>query len=439
MKRSHVILGVAVLASTLMIPLSANAQSNTTTTTAASSYTTPTSTLNVPKTQWPVCSANFVTWCISGVSIQSAGEKSPEALTWVPSGTALGGASSTTTSAPTTTTTAASSTTTTTSPATTKEGSAVTGYWTDATWSTYGHDAGGFGGLYVQAAAANVFSNYMLFNVEPAIQDGSSNKTYIADQAKNNYPASLNTNDVITVSLETGNAQTGVTMAIANNFSAQVGSDANGTTYTFSASPVPVPIASSSTACTGETGVAAAEANEVQVIVAPLNDPTSGFGVDGVSGKMYVESNGPCSLSTPVWNSSTQQLSWTVAAPHFADDGTTVNQGFYQAMIPGADANALWGLTNVNQAASALTITETSTGDASTNTSVGSISVKNGNIIISYTGFQYSKPTFTIKKNPKYQFTAPKAITCVNIKNPKLTKVVRAVNPVCPSGYKKKA
>jgi hypothetical protein len=127
-----------------------------------------------------------------------------------------------------------------------------------------------------------------------------------------------------------------------------------------------------------------------------------------------------------------------VGAPHFADDGTTPNLGFYQAMIPGADANALWGLTNVTQAATALQVSETSSGAGSSSTSVGSISVKSGNIIISYTGFSFSSPTFTLKKNPAYKIAAaPTSITCANIKNPKLKKVVRAVKPVCPSGYKK--
>ena len=459
MKRIQVLLGFALLASTFLIPLSSEGAGGAgttttvkpTTTTAPTSFTTPTQTLNVPKSPWPVCSENFVTWCISSVSIQSPGEKAAEVLTWVPSGTPAPGTTTTTTAAPTTTTTAAPTTTTTSATPTpttttttvapkTKIGTATYGFWTNATWTQYGHAVAGYGGLYVQAQAANVFSNYMMFSVLPAMQDGTGNATYVANQPGNNYAASLNPSDIITVSLKTGVAQTGVTMAIANNFSAVTGTDANGTTYSFTASPVPVPIASATSSCTGETGVAAAVANQLQVIVAPVNDPTSGFGVDGVSGKMYVESNGACSLSTPVWDATAKQFSWTAGAPHFADDGKTVNLGFFQALIPGADAGILWGLTNINDAATALVISETSGGDTSNVTSVSSISVKNGNIIISYTGFQYSKPKFTISKNPKYKFSAPTkvlTITCANIKNPKLKKVVKAIKPVCPSGYKK--
>lgn len=454
MKRIQVALGFVLLASTFLIPLSsegAGGAGTTTTTAAPTSLTTPTQTLNVPKSPWPACSENFVTWCISSISIQSPGEKTAEVLTWVPSGTAAPGVITTTTTSPTTSTTVAPTTTTTTatsSPTTTtttagpktKFGSSIYGFWTDATWGQYGHGVDGYGGLYVQAKAANVFSNYMMFSVMPAMQDPSNNATYVANQIGNSYQASLNPSDIITVSLKTGTAQTGVTMAIANNFSSVIGSDANGTTYTFTATAVPVPIASNTSSCTGETGVAAAVANQLQVIVAPVNDPTSGFGVDGVSGKMYVESNGACSLSTPVWDATAKQFSWTAGAPHFADDGKTVNLGFFQALIPGADAGILWGLTNINDAATALVISETSGGDTSNVTSVSSISVKNGNIIISYTGFQYSKPKFTISKNPKYKFSAPTkvlTITCVNIKNSKLKKIVKAIKPVCPAGYKK--
>lgn len=279
--------------------------------------------------------------------------------------------------------------------------------------------------------AANEFSNYMLFNVLPAIQDSSSNNVYIADEAGTNVSASLSPDDIITVTLETGTAAAGVAVAIANNFSDTVASDANGTNLTFTATPVPVGVASATNQCVGETGVAVASITELQVIVAPTNDPTSGFGVDGVSGKMYVESNGSCSLSTPVWNAATSTLAWTVAAPHFLPDGVTINRGFYQAMIPGADAALLWGLTNVNQAASALSISETSSGGAANNAAVSSISVKNGNIIISSTGFNFSSPTFKLSKNRHYKTKS--TISCVR---GKMVRKVAGVLPRCPSGYR---
>jgi hypothetical protein len=260
---------------------------------------------------------------------------------------------------------------------------------------------------------------------------------FLANQPSKNFQTSLNSSDLITVKVETGDAQPGVSMAIGNNFSDTVGTDANGNTLSFTASPVPVAIASDSSACVGESGVAAADANELQVIVAPTNDPTSGFGVDGISGRMYVESNGACDLSTPVWNSSTSSLSWVVGAPHFLSDGTTANQGFYQAMIPGSDAALLWGLTNVNEAASALTVSVTSSGEASSQVAVSSVSVKGGNIIISSTGFDFSSPHFKVSKNPKFPWKTQRKLTSLRCVRGTHSKIVRAVSPKCPSGYRR--
>lgn len=394
MKRTLLSVAGVVLAAGVLIPATSQAD-----------------TLAVPKAPWPVCSSTQLTWCVKAVLIQAPGQALQE-LTWVPSGS------------PSLTT----STTGTPVPPITAEGATeFSGYWTSSTWSD---TALGFGGLYVQAEAANQFSNYMLFNVLPAIQDPSSNDVYIADAAGTHYPASLSSDDVITVSLETGDADAGVSMAIANDFSDTIGSDANGTNLSFTATPVPVGVAGDPSQCGNETGVAASDTTQLQVIVAPTNDPTSGFGVDGVSGKMYVETNGACDFSTPVWNSSTQSLGWTVAAPHFLSDGTTVNKGFYEAMIPGSDATLLWGLTNINEAASALTVSETSSGEASNNVAISSISIKNGNIIISATGFNFSSHTFKVKKK-----LIKKTLICIR---GKIVKRIVALHPRCPAGFRKK-
>lgn len=384
------------------------------------------SALLVPSTPWPVCSVSVSTFCVQSVSIQAPGQ-SAQQLVWVPSGSAVS----------TTTSTTTTPTTTSTSPGgVTESSTSLPGYWTSSDWQQNGDAALGFGGVYVDASAANVFSNYMLLNVLPAILDSSSGGVFLADQAGTNYPASLSADDLITVSVETGDAQPGVSMAIGNNFSDVVGTDANGNTLTFTASAVPVAAASDPSACAGESGVAAAEANELQVIVAPTNDPTSGFGVDGLSGRMYVESNGACDLSTPVWNPSTTSLSWTVGAPHFLPGATTVNQGFYQAMIPGSDAALLWGLTNVNEAASALRVSVTSSGGTGSQVAVSSVSVKGGNIIISSTGFDFSSPHFKLSKNPKFPWKSQRKLKSIRCVRGTHSKTIRAVSPKCPSGYR---
>ena len=392
---------------------------------------TSASTLLVPPSPWPVCSSTVDVFCVQSVSLQSPDEPA-QTLTWVPSGSAAP------TSTGTTTTTTTSTTTTTLAGSATESTTALSGYWTDASWTASGDSSLGFGGLYVDAGAANEFSNYVLASVVPAIQDPTSDDVFLAVQSGSNYPASLNPSDLVTVSLETGNAEPGVSMAIGNNFSDTVGSDANGSTLSFTASPVPVAVASDTSACTGETGVAAAESTQLQVIVAPTNDPTSGFGVDGVSGRMYVESNGACELATPVWNPSTSSLSWVVAAPHFLPDGSTVNQGFYQALIPGSDATLLWGLTDVNAAASALSISETSSGGLASQVAVSSVSVKGGNIIISATGFNFSSPHFKISKNPRYPWKHQSRVKLLRCYKGSREQTVAALAPRCPAGYVKR-
>ena len=384
--------------------------------------------LLVPSTPWPVCSGSVTTYCVQSVSIR-APDQAAQQLVWVPSGSAIS----------TTTTTTATTSTTTSTPqgGATESSTSLPGYWTSSEWAQNGNAALGFGGVYVDASAANVFSNYMLFNVLPAVQDSSSGNVFLADQAGTNYQASLSADDLITVSVETGDAQPGVSMAIGNNFSDVVGTNAHGNTMTFTASPVPVAVASDPSACTGELGVAAAEATELQVIVAPTNDPTSGFGVDGLSGRMYVESNGACELSTPVWNSSTSSLSWIVGAPHFLPGGSAVNQGFYQAMIPGADAALLWGLTNVNVAASALKVSVTSSGGIGSQVAVSSVSVKGGNIIISSTGFDFSSPHFKVSKNPRFPWKSQRKLKSIRCVRGGHSKTVRAVSPKCPAGFRR--
>jgi hypothetical protein len=154
---------------------------------------------------------------------------------------------------------------------------------------------------------------------------------------------------------------------------------------------------------------------------------------------MFVGSNGVCELSTPVWNAEDKTFTWRVAAPHFAPDGVTVNRGFYKAVIPTADAALLWGLTNPNDAASALEISLETEESGSTNAFTRVISVKNGNIIIDVAGFQYSRPKIKLGIKASYvkskNTTKRTTITCVQGKT---QKKITAAKPVCPKGFIRK-
>jgi hypothetical protein len=321
----------------------------------------------------------------------------------------------------------------------TEAGRALVGRWTHPDWQGLNLGALGYDGLYVEAKTPNEFVSSMLFvDVLPTLT-GADKKTSLAGQVGNKaYATSLDSDVVITVKVRVGEMQTGVTVAIGTDIVVvqQPGGEYNAITIT--GTPVTVPLAKNVKDCEGEEGVSKANVRQFQMIAMASNDDTSGFGVEGTSGGMYVGSNGVCGLSTPVWSEENKEFTWRAAAPHFAPDGVTVNKGFYKAVIPTADAALLWGLTNPNDAATALEITLT-TEAGGTAASLKNISVKGGKIIIDVSGFEYSRPKLKIgiKKGykPAAKILNKTTITCLK---GKAVKKITAVKPACPAGYKKK-
>jgi hypothetical protein len=161
-----------------------------------------------------------------------------------------------------------------------------------------------------------------------------------------------------------------------------------------------------------------------------------GFGVDGMSGKMYVASNGTCGTSTPSWDETTKTLNWVAGAPHFAPDGVTTNKGFYKAVIPANDALLLWGLANPRDAVTALTVSVVQeTGGPAV--AVRKIAFVKGNIVIDVSGFEYSKPKLVIKKNSKYKkFAKLSTLKCYDSKTKKTTTYKQVYG--CPAGTTKR-
>ena len=319
-------------------------------------------------------------------------------------------------------------------------GRALTGRWTSPLWNTLGLGSIGYDGLFVDAKAANEFVNHVFIDVVPTLT-ATDNKVNLAGQTGNkSYAVSLDSDIVISVKVRTGDIKTGVTVAVGVDTSVTSTVGQEFTTLTVEGTAVTVPLAKSAADCAGETGVAKAMVRQFQTLIIVQND-TSGFGVEGTSGNMYVGSNGVCSLSTPTWDPTAKSFSWTTAAPHFAPDGTTVNRGFYKAVIPFKDAALLWGLTNPADAATALTVS-ISTEAGGSSAAIAVVSAKNGNIIIDVSGFEYSKPRLTIKMKKGYKasnkkissLAAPKyTITCARGAT---TKKVKGTKPVCPKGYK---
>ncbi len=320
----------------------------------------------------------------------------------------------------------------------TEAGRVLPGRWTSPDWQGLNLGSLGYDGLYIEAKSANEFTNILFIDVLPTLT-GADKKVNLAGQVGNKaYATSLDPDIVISAKVRTGEMEPGVTVAVGVDVVVDGKNEGEYTSITITGTPVTVPLAAKTADCKGETGVSKANVRQFQAIVLPSNDDMSGFGVEGTSGDMYVGSNGVCELSTPVWSEDTKSFTWTTAAPHFAPDGKTVNRGFYKAIIPTADAALLWGMTNPNDAATALNVSVTTEAGGST-AAISKISVKNGKIIIDVSGFQFSRPKLKIGIKPGYKpskATAPKStITCVQGKS---TKKITAVKPVCPSGYKKK-
>jgi hypothetical protein len=315
-------------------------------------------------------------------------------------------------------------------------GRALPGRWTTSEWSKNGLDSLGYDGLYFEAKAANEFVNHLFIDGLPTITGGDKKVSLASQIGSKGYAANLDPDVTISVTVRSGEIRTGVIMASAIDVETDTRYLSGFSTITITGSPVTVPLAKSAKDCTLEDSVAKANVRQFQATVIVQND-TSGFGVDGTSGDMYVGTNGVCEGSTPVWNEQTKEFTWTAAAPHFAADGKTVNKGFYKAVIPVNDAKLLWGMTNPNDAATALRVSVTTETGGST-AAISVIAVRNGKIIIDVSNFDYSRKKLTIalKKGYKPSLAAKKTtITCVLGKT---TKKITAVKPSCPKGYLRK-
>lgn len=282
-------------------------------------------TASLPRGDFPQCSDTVKTYCISSVTIIERGVETP--AKWVAKGTAVVGAdklanTKTYTTFGTTTTTYA------------------------GRWSYDGFPAAtrAYDGIYVKAAPANEFTDSLMLSVEPAGPNDKGDIGRVKDAATSRV-ASLDADLGVRVVIRLGELTPAVTMAMADN--ATVDTTIEGTTpvVTFEGTPLAIAQASSTKDCDSETSIAVAKPNQLYFFMAFANgrDP---YGVPGLTGRMLINSNGPCKLSTPVWNASTKQMEFTAAAPHFAPDGTTPNLGLYRAVIPADDAFLLWGIAN---------------------------------------------------------------------------------------------
>jgi hypothetical protein len=147
------------------------------------------------------------------------------------------------------------------------------------------------------------------------------------------------------------------------------------------------------------------------------------------------------SAGPPAFNQADQTLDYKLLSPHFASDGTEA-KGSYDLLLRSDIARCIYGFSKAPVSASISVLSADGTAQVSTTL----LNEKNGWLTLSAKNFTFSSPTVRIKLTQEGQLTptpsasskpAAKAVTITCIKG-KVTKKVTAVNPKCPSGYKKK-
>ena len=161
------------------------------------------------------------------------------------------------------------------------------------------------------------------------------------------------------------------------------------------------------------------------------------------------------SAGPPAYNQELESLDYKVIAPHYTASGE-IFKGTYDLRIRAEVARCIYGFTNAPIQASISVIGEDGSAQVATQT----INEVNGWLSLSANGFTYSAPTISVKlrqdapvvmptPEPSAEPTpepsaspaptkAPKkqSIKCVMGKK---VKVVSAVAPKCPAGYRKRA
>lgn len=147
----------------------------------------------------------------------------------------------------------------------------------------------------------------------------------------------------------------------------------------------------------------------------------------------------------PVFNKATDELEYKVAGPHLLPNGE-LSRGTYDLTLRADFAKCLYGISGTSFKATISVISDNGQSVNATTT----VGEKNGWVNLSAKGFTYSSPTIKVKLSQENVVAEPSptpspstkpvtvkksSITCVKGRT---TKKVTAVNPKCPTGYKKK-
>lgn len=121
-------------------------------------------------------------------------------------------------------------------------------------------------------------------------------------------------------------------------------------------------------------------------------------------------------------------LNYQVAGLHYAQDGQ-VFSGTYELIMRSEAARCLYGFSKAPVSGTLSVVSDDGQQKVSTTT----VGESGGWLKLSANNFSFSNNTIKVKLTQKMR-----SVTCVSISNKKLTKIVRAVQPTCPKGYKKK-
>ena len=132
----------------------------------------------------------------------------------------------------------------------------------------------------------------------------------------------------------------------------------------------------------------------------------------------------------PEFNIQDQTLEYKVLAPHFLKDGS-IFKGTYDLAIDSKFARCIYGFTSAPVSASVSVLSN----DGNSQVATVVTSERNGWIHLGAYGFTFSSPTVKVKLTQEAPAPVTKSITCIKGKT---LKKITAVNPKCPTGYKKK-
>ena len=179
------------------------------------------------------------------------------------------------------------------------------------------------------------------------------------------------------------------------------------------------------------------------------NDQSSFFPIACADKGYTVQAWNSEAAGTPFWDKATDSLNFGVIAPHLKVNGEQ-NTGFFTLWAPEDFIKCRWP-ENTLIGAAKITV-EVLNPDGTQQIAVTSVKQANKTLYFSAAGFHYSAPTIRVKAEKAAPVVTPtpaassapttkpavvvkKTITCIK---GKASKKVSALNPKCPSGWKKK-